>query len=113
MSVAEPSYAVQTQEWLTDRGTSACASRKSPPPVNTLVGLDWLGLDWIGLDWIGLDWIGLDWTESPGPGQAHPVVTPKAITTVETIVKENSRVKLNEIAAHLDKSHGSADYIEK
>jgi len=30
----------QTQEWLTDRGTSTCASRMSPLPVNTL---DWLG----------------------------------------------------------------------
>ena len=31
----------QTQEWLTDRGTSTCASRKSLPPVNTLA---WFGL---------------------------------------------------------------------
>jgi len=31
----------QTQEWLPDRGTSTCSSRKSPPPVNTLA---WLGL---------------------------------------------------------------------
>ena len=30
----------QTPEWLTDRGTSTCASRKSPPPVNTLAWLD-------------------------------------------------------------------------
>jgi len=28
------------QVWLTDRGTSTCASRKSPPPVRTLA---WLG----------------------------------------------------------------------
>jgi hypothetical protein len=29
------------QEWLTESGTSNCASCKSPPPVNTLA---WLGL---------------------------------------------------------------------
>ena len=32
----------QTQEWLTDRGTSTCAKRKSPPPLNSLA---WLGLE--------------------------------------------------------------------
>jgi len=31
----------QTQEWITDRGMSNCASRKSPPSVRTLA---WLGL---------------------------------------------------------------------
>jgi len=30
----------QTQEWLTDRGTPTCVSRKSPPPLRTLA---WLG----------------------------------------------------------------------
>jgi hypothetical protein len=34
-------------------------------------------------------------TESPRPGQAHRVVTPKAITAVEVIVKENRRVTVN------------------
>ena len=31
-------------------------------------------------------------TDSPRPGQAHPVVTPEAIAAVEDIVKENRRV---------------------
>ena len=50
-------------------------------------------------------------TDSPRPGQAHPVVTPEAIAAVETIVKENRRVTVNEIAVHLDISHGSAHHI--
>jgi hypothetical protein len=50
-------------------------------------------------------------TDSLLPGQAHPVVTPEAIAADEAIVKENRRVTLNEIAAHLDMSHGSAHYI--
>jgi len=49
-------------------------------------------------------------TDSPGPGQAHRVVTPEGIATVETRVKENHRVTMNEIAAHLDMSHGSAHH---
>jgi len=49
-------------------------------------------------------------TDSPRPGQAHPVVTPEAIAAVEAIVKENHRVTVNEIAAHLDMSHGSAHH---
>jgi len=50
-------------------------------------------------------------TESPRPGQAHRVVTPEAIAAVEAIMKENPRVTVNEIAAHLDMSHGSAHHI--
>jgi hypothetical protein len=50
-------------------------------------------------------------TDSPRPGQAHRVVTPEAIAAVETIVKENRRVTVNEIAAHLDMSNGSAPHI--
>ena len=50
-------------------------------------------------------------TDSPRPGQAHPVVTPQAIAAVEAIVKENHRVTVNEIAAHLDTNHGSAHHI--
>jgi len=38
-------------------------------------------------------------------------VTPEAIAAVEAIVKENRRVTANEIAAHLDMSHGSAHHI--
>jgi len=38
-------------------------------------------------------------------------VTPEAIAAVEAIVKENRRVRVNEIAAHLDMSHGSAHHI--
>ena len=37
-------------------------------------------------------------THSPRPGQAHRVVTPEAIATVEVIVKENHGVTVNEIA---------------
>jgi len=50
-------------------------------------------------------------TDSPRPGQAHPVVTPEAIVAVEAIMKENRRETANEIAAHLDMSHGSAHHI--
>jgi len=35
-------------------------------------------------------------TDSPRPGQAHRVVTPEGTATVEAIVKENHRVKVNE-----------------
>ena len=50
-------------------------------------------------------------TDSPRPGQAHPVVKPEAIAEVEVNVKENRRVTVNEIAANLDMSHGSANHI--
>jgi len=50
-------------------------------------------------------------TDSPRPGQAHRVVTPEAIAAVEAIVKENRRVTVHEIAAHLHMSHGSAHHI--
>ena len=49
-------------------------------------------------------------TDSPRPGQAHRVVTPQAIAAVEAIVKENRRVTVNEIAAHLDESWSSTPY---
>jgi hypothetical protein len=49
--------------------------------------------------------------DSPRPGQAHPVVTPEATAAVEDIVKENRRVTVNEIVAHLDMSHGSERHI--
>jgi DNA-binding IclR family transcriptional regulator len=38
-------------------------------------------------------------------------VTPEVIAAVEAIVKENRRVTVNEIAAHMDMSHGSAHRI--
>jgi hypothetical protein len=38
-------------------------------------------------------------------------VTPEAIAAVEAIMKENHCVTVNEIAAHLDISHGSAHCI--
>jgi hypothetical protein len=50
-------------------------------------------------------------TDSPRPGQAHRIVTPEVIAAVEAIVKENRRVTVHEIAAHLDMSHGSAHHI--
>ena len=49
--------------------------------------------------------------DSPRPGQVHPVVTPEAIAADEDIVKENRHVIVEEIAAHLDMSHGSAHHI--
>jgi len=49
-------------------------------------------------------------TDSPRPGHAHRVVTPEAIAAVEATVKENRRVTLNEIAAHLDMSNGSVHH---
>jgi hypothetical protein len=50
-------------------------------------------------------------TDSPGPGQAHRVVTLEAIEADEAIVKENRRITVNEIAAYMDMSHGSAHHI--
>jgi len=50
-------------------------------------------------------------TDSPRPGQAHRVVTPESIATVEAIVKENHHVTVHETAARLDMSHGSAHHI--
>jgi hypothetical protein len=50
-------------------------------------------------------------TDSPRPGQAHRIVTPEAIAAVEETVKENRRVAVNDKAAHLDMSHGSAHHI--
>jgi len=50
-------------------------------------------------------------TDSSQPGQAHRVVTPEAIAAVEAIVKENRCITVNEIAAHLHMSHGSAHHI--
>jgi hypothetical protein len=50
-------------------------------------------------------------TDCPRPGQAHPVVTPEGIAAAEAIVKENRHVTVNEIAAPLDMSHGSAHRI--
>jgi DNA-binding IclR family transcriptional regulator len=38
-------------------------------------------------------------------------VTPEGTAAVEAIVRENRRVTVNEIAAHLDMSHGSARRI--
>ena len=50
-------------------------------------------------------------TDSPRPRQAHRVVSPEVIAAVEAFVMENRRVTVNEIAAHLDMSHGSAYHI--
>ena len=50
-------------------------------------------------------------TDSPRSGQAHRVVTPEATAAAEAIVKEKCRITVNEIAAHLGMSHGSAHYI--
>jgi hypothetical protein len=45
------------------------------------------------------------------PCSGHRVVTPEAIAAVEANVKKNRRVRVNEIAAHLDMSHVSAHHI--
>ena len=50
-------------------------------------------------------------TDSSRPGQAHRVVKPEVIAAVEEIAKENRRITVNEITAHLDMSHGSAHHI--
>jgi ribosomal protein S25 len=50
-------------------------------------------------------------TDSPRPGQAHRVVTLEVITAVTVIVKENRRVTVHEIAAHMDLNRGSAHHI--
>ena len=50
-------------------------------------------------------------TDSPRPGQTHQLESPEAIATVEAIMKENRRLIVHEIAAHLDMSHGSAHHI--
>jgi len=39
------------------------------------------------------------------------VVTPEAIAAVEVTTKENRCATVNETAAHLDMSHGSAHHI--
>jgi len=49
--------------------------------------------------------------DSSRPDQAHRVETPEVIAAVETILKENCRVTVNEIAAYLDMSHGSTHDI--
>jgi hypothetical protein len=51
-------------------------------------------------------------TDSPRPGQAHQAVTPEATAAVEATVKEDRHITVNEIAAHLDMSHGSAHHID-
>jgi hypothetical protein len=50
-------------------------------------------------------------TDWPRPSQAHRAVKPEAIAAVEAIMKGNRCVILNEIAAHLDMSHGPAHHI--
>jgi hypothetical protein len=50
-------------------------------------------------------------TDSPQPGQAYRVVTLEAIAAVKETVKENRCVAVNDIAAYLDMSHGSAQHI--
>jgi hypothetical protein len=62
--------------------------------------------EWTGKFMNGISFV----TDSPRPGQAHPVVTPEGIAAVETIVKENRRVTVNEITAHLHMSHGSTHH---
>ena len=44
----------QTQEWITDRGMSTCASHKSPPSVRTLA---WLGRSYCFLRRLLVHWV--------------------------------------------------------
>ena len=44
-------------------------------------------------------------------GQAHHVVTPESTAAVEAIEMENHRVTVDEIAANLNISHGSAHHV--
>jgi hypothetical protein len=50
-------------------------------------------------------------TDCTRPVQEHRVGTSETIAAVEAIVKENRRVTVNKIAAHLDMSHGSEHLI--
>jgi hypothetical protein len=50
-------------------------------------------------------------TDSLRPGEAHRVATPEGIAAVEAIMKENRCITVNDIATHLDMSHGSAHHI--
>ena len=50
-------------------------------------------------------------TDAPRPRQAHRVVTTEATAAAEAIVTENRSGTVNETAAHLDTSHGSAHHI--
>jgi hypothetical protein len=50
-------------------------------------------------------------TDCPRPSHAHRVMIPEAIAAVEPIMQKNCRVTVNEIAAHLDMSHGSEHHI--
>jgi hypothetical protein len=49
--------------------------------------------------------------DAPRSGQAHRVLTPESIAAAEAIVMDNRRVTLNEIAANLNISYGSAHHI--
>jgi len=50
-------------------------------------------------------------TGSSRPDQAHRILTPEVIVAAEAIVKENRRVTVNEVAAHMSMIHGSAHRI--
>jgi hypothetical protein len=49
--------------------------------------------------------------DAPLSGQTHRVVTPETIAAAEAIGMDNRRVTVNEIAANLNISHGSAHNI--
>jgi hypothetical protein len=49
--------------------------------------------------------------DAPCSGQAHRVVTTESTAAAEAIVMDNRRVSVNEIAANLNISHGSAHHI--
>lgn len=49
--------------------------------------------------------------DAPRPGQARRVVTPETIAAVEAIILDNRRVTIDDIAACVHMSHGSAYHI--
>jgi hypothetical protein len=49
--------------------------------------------------------------DAPRSGQAHRIVTPESIAAAEAIVMDNLHVTVNEIAANLNITHGSAHHI--
>lgn len=52
-------------------------------------------------------------TDSSRPGQTLRAMMPEAIAADEALVKENRRVKVDEIATSMDIHRGSAHHIDR
>jgi [histone H3]-lysine36 N-dimethyltransferase SETMAR len=50
-------------------------------------------------------------SDAPRPGQANRAVTPDSIQATEKIILDNRRISVDEVAAELSISHGSAHFI--